>query len=748
MEKLSITSPTSPTSPDASELDFLRPSQPVVPVRIYSANRTKQSESGALAYWRFIRRWKWLLAASGLIGIGVGYLITELQPTLYEAKTSLEIQNLNDAFLNLKQFMPVNDGDGPSNTYGDVQTQIKLLQSDSVVNPVIDRVLAAYNPEKIGKVENGRLRTLLGIAPTASSFPRVEGNRLYNDLKVRAVGQTRIVEVTAESTSPELAAAFLNQLTAQYIDLSSKARYEMGMRTSQSLSRLLDAERSKVRQSEDALQNYARTTGLVFTSAKKTIAEEKLSKLDDELAKAEEARIQAEARYQNTEEATPDGFPDDLSHGSLGDYRAKLADLRRQVAELSATYTPDYYKIKRLEGQITSLQSSLKSEEHDVVKRTESQYKEALRQEKLLASSYANQSAVVSDLSQRAVQYDILEQELDANRKGYDELLSKVKDATVAATIHTNTARVVDSAVPPKHPYSPKPALNYALGVLACSLVGFAWAFVRDYSNSSLREPGEGLHHLGLKELGAVVHVRPPLFRPGGALARRADLSQRFSLVMESYRALVTSLLIDGDRSHRLLVVTSPGPGEGKTTVTANLGLMLAAIGRRVLLVDGDMRKRDLHDVFALLNERGLNTLLRAEKMEDQSLDNYVQKTSIPGLSVLSSGPVSPESAHLLHSAELPKLIELLKKDYDFVIVDTPPVLPVADARIIGQVSDGIVLVARANQTSRDAAAAAHQRLAADGSKVLGLILNDWNPASSMFNYYAGYAPVYSGTPE
>jgi len=216
---------------------------------------------------------------------------------------------------------------------------------------------------------------------------------------------------------------------------------------------------------------------------------------------------------------------------------------------------------------------------------------------------------------------------------------------------------------------------------------------------------------------------------------------------MESYRALVTSLLIEGDGSHRLLVVTSPGPGEGKTTVTANLGLMLAAIGRRVLLVDGDMRKRDLHEMFALLNERGLNTLLKTD-IEDQCLANFVQQTNIPGLSVLTSGPHSPESAHLLHSAELSKLITLLKRDYDFVLVDTPPVLPVADARIIGQLADGVVLVARACQTSRDAAAAAYRRLAADGSKVLGLILNDWNPSSSTHKYYAEYARTYGAAPK
>ena len=699
-------------------------------------NQYDKDKNGPAIYWRFLRRWKWVLLLSSLCGVGAGWLITALLPTLYEARTSLEIQNLNDSFLNVKQFLPISAGDGPANTYGDVQTQIKLLQSDSVVFPVITQSLASSQPQNTDQSISSRARTMLHLAPGPGEYAKVEGKRLYDSLKIRAMGQTRIVEATVTSTSPQLAADFLNRLGTQYIDLSSKARYEMGVHTSQSLSRLLDAERLKVRQSEDALQNYARTTGLVFTAAKKSIAEEKLSKLDDELARAEEARIQAQARYQSARNSTPDGLVDDLNHGSLGDYKAKLTDLRKQLAELSATYTPDYFKIKRLESQIASLQASIKAEEHDVVQRTEAQYKQALSQEKLLGLSYANQSGVVSDLAQRAVQYDILEQELEANRKGYDELLKNVKDATVAATVHTNMARVVDPAVPPKEPYIPKPVLNYALGILACSLLGFAIAFVRENSDSSLREPGEGLQHIGLKELGAVVHVRPPRFRSGGSLARRAELGKKFSLVMESYRALVTSLLVDGDGSHRLLVVTSPGPGEGKTTVTANLGLMLAAIGRRVLLVDGDMRKRDLHEMFALLNERGLNTLLQTDEIEDQSLDSFVQQTSIPGLSVLTSGPPLQESAHLLHSTELPKLVNLLKRDYDFVLVDTPPVLPIADARIIGQVADGVVLVARAGQTSRDAAAAAYERLAADGSKVLGLILNDWDPARSPHRYY------------
>jgi capsular exopolysaccharide synthesis family protein len=218
------------------------------------------------------------------------------------------------------------------------------------------------------------------------------------------------------------------------------------------------------------------------------------------------------------------------------------------------------------------------------------------------------------------------------------------------------------------------------------------------------------------------------------------------SQVLESCRAVATSLLFAGDNgnAHKLLVITSPGPREGKTTLAANLGLVFARIGRSVLLVDGDFRRPRLHKLFGLDNDHGLSTLLEEGVTADQGLDGFVQHTSVEGLSVLSSGPWSPGCANLVHSPVLPKLVRNLKQQYEFVIVDTPPVIQLADARVFGRLADSVVLVVRAGQTSKEAAAAAYERLEADEANVSGLVLNDWNPKWSSHTYYADYMRAYA----
>jgi polysaccharide biosynthesis transport protein len=720
-----------------------------LPLGIPSWNEEPRSPAAFLLYWHFIRRWKWVLilftVAGGLLGLAAGMM----RPALYEARATMEIQGFNDTFLNMKQFLPINESDGAGNVYGDIQTQIKVLQSDSVVN----RVAAQMPTMEKQNLPNLRpsvapLKRALGLVPGPAEYVLNESRRLAKDLKVRAVGQTRIIEVTAESSNPQLAADFLNELCDEYMYQNIRSRYEMSQHTSQSLERLLDAERVKLRESENALQDYARTSGLIFTSANKNVAEEKLSQLQDELSKAEEARIGAQSRYETAKQVSPEGLPDELSQGSLREYKSKLTELRRQLAHFAETYTADYYKVKELEAEIATLQAAVRQEQKDVLQQAESRYREALRHENLLASSYTNQSAAVSELAQRAVQYNILEREAEGNRQSYDEMLKQVKEATVAAAVRADNVRVVDHASAPPYPSGPKRPLYCALGLLAGSAGGFLFAFIRQHTDCSLREPGEGLQYLGLTELGAVEHVHALSRRAKWLPALRTDPSEVSAQVMESYRAVVTSLLCEtnGNRSH-LFVVTSPGPNEGKTTVTVNLGRVLAGIGRRVVLVDGDTRKQRLHKIFGLNNERGLSTLLQAGRIYDHDLAQFVGRTSIAGLSVLPSGPLTKGCADLLHSPELPKLMSLLKEDFDFVLIDTPPVLPVADARVIGSFADGVVLVARARQTTRDAAEAARRRLGADGIRVVGMILNDWDPSSSAYTYYAEYARAYRELP-
>ena len=750
--------------------------------------REINSQRGPMDYWSILLRWKWTVISWAIIGIGAGLLATLIEPRRYEGKTTLEVQDMNDNFLNMKQVSPVNQI-ASSGAFSDIQTQVKIIQSDSVLDPVMDRMparVAQIAPSNESIV--ARSKRLLGVATPPATFDADDAKKLADTMKVRAVGQTRVIEITADWSDSRVAADFVNQVSAEYMNQNIKARWEMGQRTSESLSRWLEDSKDKLRASEDALQQYAKTSGLLMTTqnAQKTnVADEKLSQLQDALSKAEADRIEAQSRFEMAKSGPLNGLPGDINEGGLlRDYQSKLTELQRQRAELSATYTGDYGKIKRLDSEIASVQAAISSEQHGIIQRAETQYHAAARREKLLAASFSNQTGVVVDFNQRAVQYHILEHQVDSNQQLYDEMLKQAKEATIASAMGSSNIRVLDPAQPPKLPYSPKPALSCALGMVLFSFLGVLIGIARERADSSLREPGEVNQILGLPEMGVMLRDangggllhspdsesfqqalgQPSILGVGrfgrGRTAHDAGsgglweymsnpgsskLGRPPLLALESCRAVVASLLSSSDGNvPRLLVITSPGPGEGKTTVVANLGLTLALIGRRVLLVDGDVRRHQLHKFFGLHDDRGLCTILENDHTLIQSLDSYVQKTAVPGLSVLASGASSTATANLLYSEDLSKLLNRLKEQYDFVLVDTPPVFPVADARIVGRVSDGVILVARAGQTAREAASAAHRRLAADDVRVLGLILNDWDPKSSSHTYYGDYTRDYS----
>ena len=747
----------------------------------------RANQRGPMDYWNAIRRWKWTVITWAIIGVGVGLLATLIEPRRYEGKATLEVQDLNDNFLDMKQVLPMNEV-GLSGSFNDIQTQVKIVQSDSVIDPVMERMparVAQISPADESIV--ARVKRLVGVKTPPAKFDEDDAKKLADTMKVRGVGQTRVIEITADWSDSRVAADFVNQIIAEYMDQNMKARWDMGQRTSQSLSRWLDDTKAKLRTSEDELQQYAKTSGVLLTNVKaqKTnVADEKLSQLQEELSKAEAERIEAQSRYELAKNSPSDALPDELSQNLVRDYQSKLTELQRQRAELSATYTDDYGKIRRLDSEIASVQAAIQNEHRSAAQRAENTYNAASRREKLLQARFASQTGVVTDLDQRAVQYNILEHQVESNQSLYDEMLKQAKEATIASAMSSSNIRILDPAQPPKLPYLPKPALTCVFGVMLCSFVGVLLGLARDQADSSLKEPGDSHQLIGLPEMGVMLRdssgfgllhssegqsmkqqaqdvnsilgvgqfgraVNPRKAESSGLWQSLSNPSSKANrspvLALESCRAVVTSLLSGLDRnSPRLLVITSPGPGEGKTTVVANLGLTLALIGKRVLLVDGDVRRHRLHKFFSLHDERGLCSILEYNHVLAPSLDSYIQKTAIPGLSVLSSGASATATANLLYSPDLPKLLTRLKGEYDFVLIDTPPVFPVADARVIGRFADGVILVARAGQTAREAAAAAHRRLAADEVRVLGLILNDWDPKASSHTYYGDYSREYA----
>jgi capsular exopolysaccharide synthesis family protein len=245
-----------------------------------------------------------------------------------------------------------------------------------------------------------------------------------------------------------------------------------------------------------------------------------------------------------------------------------------------------------------------------------------------------------------------------------------------------------------------------------------------------------------------------PALSSAKAQPERVELAtyvHKGSALAESFRATLTSILFSGHNGNRprMLVVTSANPGEGKTTVASNLAVAMAEIGQRVLLVDADLRKPRVHDIFGVANTYGLTDLLRNRTVDGDSLDEAIQEpTAVPGLSVLPSGPPTAAASNLLHSPALPELMKRFKGRFDMVLIDTPPMLQMPDARVAGRLADAVVLVVRADSTTRDAAVAARQRFADDSTRVLGTILNDWNPKKPGSGYSHYHAHAYHGHAE
>jgi len=392
--------------------------------------------------------------------------------------------------------------------------------------------------------------------------------------------------------------------------------------------------------------------------------------------------------------------------------------------------------------------------------------------------AYANQTRLVTQDSEKSIQYNILKREVDSNRQIYEAMLQRVKESTIASAMKASNVRVIDSAKVPEKPYKPSLPINGALGLGCGLMIGMAFVVMRERGDRTIQEPGDAGLILGLPELGVVpsasvdrqltvrLHVnkvgRTPqsaagplagLLTPGTPSApefskNRIQLTtwqKEHSLVSEGFRSVLASIMFVGHNGSRprVLVITSAGPMEGKTTAACNLAIALAKINQRVLLIDGDLRKPSLHEIFELDSSTGLADLLKHRELDEVAAGTLVRQTPIPNLYVLTSGGQVGVGSDLFFSTFMPGLIARYKKEYDMVIIDTPPMLQMPDARLLGRMSDAVVLVVRAGRTSRDGALAARQRLTGDRTRVLGVVLNDWDPKSSPNGYYGSYNTHY-----
>jgi succinoglycan biosynthesis transport protein ExoP len=713
-------------------------------------------------YLQILWRRKGTLIFIACMGLLTSLLLTLPQEPIYQARGSIEIQSLNENFLNMRNVSPTSDEGGSYVPGSDLQTQARILQSESL----LDRVVAKLDLGKKLFPEDGRGRlsawrkAFLGEASTREKVLTL----VAKNLKISTEANTRLIEIRYDSTDPQLATDFVNTLIAEFVQQNIESHWKTNQQTGEWLTQHTEDVRIKLEKSEDELQSYARASGLLFTSEQNNVAEEKLRQLQEELSKAQADRVASQSRYELASRTSPESVPEVLDDATLKEYQVKLTDLRRQAAELSSSLTPAHPAVKKVQAQVATLELALEKERTNIVQRIQNEFESAQRREHLLARTYASQARLMSEQAAEVTHYNILKREVDTKRQLYDSMLHNVQEAGMTSALRASNIRVVDTAEPPTRPYKPSVVLNSALGLLAGAFFGIAFVVVQERSDGTIHDPGDTTRYLDVPELGAIPSAKAKGSRLFAYYQNGKDLKTKKlekgdplqvelmtskkgpSLLADSFRATLTSILYSGENGDRprVIVITSANMGEGKTTVASNLALALAEIGhsahmQRILLIDGDLPRPRLHEIFGVPNRWGLTDLLEG-KTPPSDCEGIVFKTGFRNLDLLPSGSPTASSAALLYSPRAFALLNRMREEFHTVIIDTPPMLSVPDARVLGRLADGVILVVRSAETMRYAAVAAKQRLTDDGTRVLGTILNQWDPRkTNQYTHSYGY---------
>jgi succinoglycan biosynthesis transport protein ExoP len=706
--------------------------------------------------WKFLRRHIRELVVLGGLGAVLGLAVFFLQKPAYQASALLEIQGVNEDFLNLKNVTPISQ-ESAAVSIDDTQTYIRRLQSKSLLAPVVERLHLVRTPEKPGIGRS--LRRVFEKDPTPVDPLENAIDAAAANLQIREIGRSRMVEITFSSDSATGAAAFANALASELLEQNLRSRGTLTQNVSEWINHQLDETRVNLVNSEEALENYTRRAGLLYLSAASSangvdstgasLSSEKLRQVQEELSRAEAERMSKESQYTLAKNSPPETLVFGSGDAAIRAQQDKLTDLRRQRAELGTNYTPRYAAMKSIEAQIIVLQDALAQERSTILKQIENDYLAASGREKLLLRQYSEQSKRVNEEGVKAVEYQMLKREVESNRQLYDDMLQRTKQASVAAALRANNIRIIDAARLPAAPYKPNALLNAAVGLIGGFFLGSIWV-TASAGQGKITQPGELKGIAGVSDLGAIQSAETLLEHrdvwgldssdEDSLLARLSLVTpgQQPSAIAQSYGSILTSMrLSDWYGECRVIAFTSPGALEGKTTVLSGLGAVLARMQQHVLVVDGNLYKPELHERLGGHNDRGLADLLRLPERTRIRSSEFIQSTGIPNLSLLASGSGGPMP--LLFSGRLEEIFRELRETYDFVLIDTPPLLPIADARVLGKLSDSVILIIRAGRTSREAALSSLERLQEDGVHVLGTILNDWNPSSADSNYYSTY---------
>ncbi len=711
-----------------------------------------------LDYVRVLHKRRWTAITAFLIVFGSVTVFTFTATPIFSARVQILIENENP---NVVKFEEVYEQNKALDYY---QTQYRLLQSRALARRTLTAENLWEHPLFAGTGSSSGL-TLNPIAWAGTAVQWVSG--LFTDAKpvetaapeasesatqsrildtflrgltVTPVRNSRLVDVSVRSSDPAMSSRVANTLARQYIEQNLEFKFLATKEATDFLNARTAEQRKALEKSEQALQQYREKTGAVALEDRQNIVVQRLSDLNAAVTRARTERIEKESVYSQiraiqNERTAVDTFPAILNNTFIQQLKGQLNEQQRLKAQLADKLGARHPDMVKVQSAIETTETRINAEVQKVVQALRNDFLAAQANERSLEASLDQQRGEAQDLNRASIQYGVLQRDATSNQTMFSGLLERSRETGISGELKTSNIRIVDQAETPRRPASPNKVTNLSLALFGGAFLGIGLAFFFEYLDSRIKQPEEIKTQLGLPFLGMVALFNPkettgpPLIGNG--------MPHEFS---EAFRGIRTNVLFSSaDAGSKSIVVTSTGPGEGKSVVSANLAMSLALAGQRVLLIDADMRRPKVHELFGVSQEPGLSNVM----VGDAKASEAVKRTLTPNLWLMTAGKHPPNPAELLGSRRFKDFMASLGEHFDWVIIDTPPVMAVTDASVIAHSATGVVFVVGAEMTSKGAAKAALEQLDSAKAKYVGGILNRVDVRRNPYYYARHYRREY-----
>ncbi|MGE5215452.1 MAG: GumC family protein [Chloroflexota bacterium] len=716
-------------------------------------------------YWQIARKHKWRIAACFVAAVAIATVSVLLATPLYTAMAKVVIERKGPQVVNVQQVLSESAESDEHNYY---QSQYEMLKSRSLAAEVIRELGLEKNPvfARKGASIMGQLwSSLTSWVNARGGRPGAQANEPYGVdsglinayermLDIDPIKRSRLVDIAVTTPDPALSAAIANAHAKAFIQQGIQLRSRANEGARNFLESKLAELKQRVQNSEEALNQFRRSKGIISLDDKENIVVDRLADLNKRLTEAEAERIGVEANARMIKQRDYDSLPAVINNPLIQNLKSQVVTLEGQEANLAAQFKPGYPRLAQIQAQLADAKQRLARQIKSVVEGINSAYYAAMAKEKDLRAQMDRQKSDALALKDASVEYAILGREADTNKELYDSVLERIKEVGLAAEIPASNISIIDTAEIPLVPSAPQKRLTVMVAAILGLMAGLGWAFLSEHFDNTLHTPEDVERNLHLTNLVVV----PDFFSlPRNATkwrlpftARRPALDAqlcmpnkspvpsnlRFTVITEAYRKLRTSILYSRpEQPPKTILFTSSTAGEGKTISVTNTAIMFAHLGYNCLVIDADLRRPQCHRALRVNNDRGLTDFLVGQ----ERLDQVIKPTSVANLSVLNCGATAPNPAELIGSHKMQDALDQLKTRFDFVLIDSPPVMPVSDAVVLSNLVDGVVFVVRGQDTPKQWVKGALSELRRERSKLLGVVLNRVDLRSADYEDYYQY---------